>query len=259
MKKVFIFRLDDISWDMNFKNFSLVRDIFIKYDIKPLIGVIPNNKDEKLKSQTGGFGISEKVFWKEIYNLQNQYDWNVAIHGYDHIYVTNDSGILGINKRSEFAGLPFEIQSKKINMAKGVFKKHMIKSNIFMAPAHSFDWNTIKALKHNNINIITDGQCFFPYLRKGVWFVPQIRSWMKIKGYGYDTVCFHINNFTENDFINLENFLKENKQYCVSFSDVLKDIDHHKRLKWIFGNIISKPIQFLKNLYRFKIKTMISK
>ena len=44
MKK-YIFRLDDISWDMNYENFKRIKQLFTDYGIKPIIGVIPKNED----------------------------------------------------------------------------------------------------------------------------------------------------------------------------------------------------------------------
>ena len=72
MSAKYIFRLDDISYDMNFENFCRVRDLFFKYNIKPIIGVIPCNKDKKLKSQIGKEKITEEFFWKMIKELQDK-------------------------------------------------------------------------------------------------------------------------------------------------------------------------------------------
>ncbi len=48
MKPSYIFRIDDICPQMNWDNFNKLRTIFERYDIKPIIGVIPDNKDKKL-------------------------------------------------------------------------------------------------------------------------------------------------------------------------------------------------------------------
>ena len=41
--------------------------------------------------------------------------WSIALHGYQHLYETNDSGLLGLNKY-EFSGLSYEMQIKKLKM-----------------------------------------------------------------------------------------------------------------------------------------------
>ena len=106
----YIFRLDDICENMNWENFDKIKQIFIENDVKPIIGVIPNNQDKELKSYPKCSGD----FWKEVKELQDEKGWTVALHGYNHVYDTCDSGILGINNRSEFAGLSKEVQNEKI-------------------------------------------------------------------------------------------------------------------------------------------------
>lgn len=43
MSAKYIFRLDDICPNMNWDNFYRLEEIFDKYDVKPVVGVIPNN------------------------------------------------------------------------------------------------------------------------------------------------------------------------------------------------------------------------
>ena len=43
-----LIRLDDISENMNWEMFDRTELLFDKYGIKPVLGVIPNNKDSEL-------------------------------------------------------------------------------------------------------------------------------------------------------------------------------------------------------------------
>ena len=61
-KPTFVFRLDDISWDMNARNFARIRDLFVRYGIRPLIGVIPFNRDEKLMAKGGEDRMEPEAF-----------------------------------------------------------------------------------------------------------------------------------------------------------------------------------------------------
>ena len=45
-----IIRLDDIAPNMNWDMMKRTKDLFKKYNVKPLIGVIPKNEDKELKS-----------------------------------------------------------------------------------------------------------------------------------------------------------------------------------------------------------------
>ena len=45
-----IIRIDDIAENMNWQLMEKCEELFDKYNIKPVLGVIPNNKDEELCS-----------------------------------------------------------------------------------------------------------------------------------------------------------------------------------------------------------------
>lgn len=231
-----LFRIDDISWDMHYENFERFRELMFKYKIRPLLGVIPANDDAKLKMQIGEKCIDQESFWHEIRSLQQNHGWAIAMHGYNHVYTTNDSGIFKINKRAEFAGLPLIDQEEKIHKGKSVFDQKGIQIDAFMAPAHSLDWNTIKALKENGIFIITDGRCAYPYKKREVLFVPQVWSWPRRKMLGIYTACFHINSWTESNFVALEKYIRDNISICGSFGDVAIYAQKKIPAMWKFVN-----------------------
>lgn len=255
MKK-YIFRLDDISWDMNYENFDRICSLFLKYDVRPIIGVIPHNEDPKLKSFCKK-NISEKAFWELIRKLQKDYGWAIAMHGFNHLYCSSDSGLMKKNKRSEFAGVSYDIQNDKIERGIEIFSKQGVSIDAFMAPAHSFDKQTLKALLNNKIDVITDGIGPYPYKRDGVLFVPQIWPWPNKRLYGIDTVCFHINSWDDNLFAKLEDFLQRNvKDSFLSFQEIVSDAKNGGRcsrtVEVFFFTLYSKAwymlARFLKNI-----------
>ncbi len=96
------------------------------------------------------------------------------MHGYQHLYETKNSGLIGLNNYLEFAGLPYEVQAEKIKKAWEIFTDNGIRPKIWMAPAHSFDLNTLKALKeYTEIEYITDGFAVFPFTAYGFKWIPQ--------------------------------------------------------------------------------------
>lgn len=214
----YIFRLDDICENMNWDNYHKVKSIFQKNDVKPIIGVIPNNKSKEfLKYPKCDFD-----FWDEIRNLQNEYKWSIALHGYNHVYENENSGIFGKWPSSEFAGLSFQEQCYKISEGKRIFENQNIKIDAFMAPAHSMDNITIECLKQNEINIVTDGWALYPYYYKDVLFVPQLFATPRKMKFGIYTWCFHTNNMSEKKIDELEIFIKENKKDIICFSEAEK-------------------------------------
>ena len=160
MSAKYILRLDDACPTMDRKKWQRVEDICNRFGIKPIVAVIPNNKD--IKQQKDKY---DDNFWDKVKSWQNK-GWHIALHGYDHVYISNDSGLVRFNNNSEFAGLSYEEQAKKIRAGWEIFQKKGIKANIWVAPSHTFDKNTLKALKENTtIEIISDGIALFPFIR----------------------------------------------------------------------------------------------
>jgi hypothetical protein len=116
-----------------------------------------------------------------------------------------------------------------ISKGKEILKSKGILTDIFMAPSHSFDKNTLRALKSNGFYIITDGFGTEPYRENGIIFYPismQRSSSLKDKRDGIVTFVYHANTMDENDFKNLKKLLSTDK--VVSFSDYSK-FDTHDR------------------------------
>ena len=159
-------RLDDITPDMDWEKFLIFKELLTLYNIKPLIGVVPENKDNNLIREE-----KKADFWSYVKELQKE-GWSIAMHGYQHIYDTNQGGMFPLNHFSEFAGHSLEIQKKKIKTGKALLEEKGIYTDIFMAPAHSYDKNTLTALKENGFCKITDGFGSKPYIWQGMTFYP---------------------------------------------------------------------------------------
>ena len=216
MSAKYIFRCDDICHNMNWDNFNKLEQIFDHYGVKPVIGVIPNNKNGSLLR----LPAYEGDFWQKIRQFQDK-GWEIALHGYEHVFYTKNSGLLRINKYSEFAGLPYDEQSKKIKNGLEILKKQNIHCTTFMAPAHSFDKNTLKALKENGISKLTDGYGLYPAKINGLLHVPQLTAMPKKMLFGVYTFCLHPSNMNKAQIVATEKFIKENSRDIIAFQDSL--------------------------------------
>lgn len=205
MSAKYIFRLDDITPTMDWDNFYRLMDFFEKYSIKPLLGIIPFNKDPKLNANPH----SDK-FWDIMRELHNQNKAEFAQHGYEHLYVTNDRGILGkcYLPQSEFAGLGYQEQYNKIVSGRKILQKEGIYTDIWMAPAHTMDLNTVKALAKLGFKMVTDGIAVYPYCYKGLLFVPQQLWEYRYWPMGVATICLHINDQSEDVISGIEKAIK---------------------------------------------------
>lgn len=215
-------RLDDITPDMDWERFDRAKEIFQKYGIYPLIGVVPDNRDGTLHKQE-----RDPQFWSRIRSLQER-GWMVAQHGTYHVYETKDSGILGINPFSEFAGLSYEEQVRKLQEGKRIMEENGIVTDIFMAPGHTYDQNTLKALRECGFKVVTDGLYDKPYRDSGLLFIPCRLRGLK-KTAGTDTICLHTNLMSDADMRELEAFCRDNREWIVPFETKQMEQDGKKR------------------------------
>ena len=62
-----LIRFDDIAENMNWRFMDKSEQLFDKYNIKPILGVIPNNQDKELKSYPKKERRWGKTFFKLLF------------------------------------------------------------------------------------------------------------------------------------------------------------------------------------------------
>ena len=212
-------RLDDITPDMDWERFLKFKALLDKYQVKPLIGVVPDNRDENLKGTQLG---APENFWAYVKELQKE-GWTVAMHGYRHIYSTDKGGIFPLNNFSEFAGKSYEEQKQMLTEGKRLLSEKGIETEIFMAPAHSYDNHTLQALKSAGFSKLTDGFGKNPYMWKGLFFYPisfKLSSTLKKKR-GYSTMVVHTGTILEEELLQYENRFLMKEAEWISFEEYL--------------------------------------
>lgn len=237
MKNKYLIRLDDACPTMDAANWQRMEDILDRYGVRPMVGVIPNNNDSKQK-----IDAEDPAFWNKVDNWVKK-QWAIALHGYDHCYIS-ENGLKGLNPlwaRSEFAGVPLEKQKEKIRKGVKIFRSHGIDPKYFFAPSHTYDHNTLVALKEeSNIRIISDTIATKPYKDGDFTIIPQLGghcSEMKISGIW--TFCLHPSAMTEENFVATEDFLKAHKDEFISFyeldlSNVQKKDIKSRLISWFY-------------------------
>jgi len=216
MFEKYIIRIDDACPTMNHKNWNKLEKLLNSYHIKPIVAVIPNNQDNALMVDK-----PDSNFWQKVKRWQSR-EWEIALHGFEHKYSTKHKSLVPINDYSEFAGISLENQKEKIREGIKIFKEHDISCRVWIAPAHSFDENTIKALQsESDINIISDGIAWSPYYKYNMYWIPQ-QLWKPRKmPFGTWTICYHPDEMSDRDFEILEDFLELNHKKFISI-DKLK-------------------------------------
>lgn len=214
MSTRFILRFDDITPGMAWSKFLPVKEKLESIGVKSLLGVVPDCRDSSLTVE------QERTDFFDYVRHWVVYGDTIAQHGTFHTYTNENSGILKINNRSEFAGITKSEQLKLLNKGKQILEIEGVWQPYFMAPAHSFDLETVKALSELNFIAITDGYGFFPYKLGNIVMVPQLTSFPFDTGFGYVTICLHINNMLQDEIDKLYAFTEKNQERFVDFSNV---------------------------------------
>lgn len=211
-------RLDDITSTMNWENFHRLEALLDKYDIVPLLGIVPDNRDDNLMRDKTHPEFSQMIQqWKEK-------GWVLAMHGWRHLYTTKNGGIFPLNSFGEFAGVVKEKQVEMIRDGKKKLEEMGIATDIFMAPAHSYDRNTLEALRQEGFRYVTDGFGTQPYRRQGMIFLPiAFKKDRDIgKPHGYTTLVFHTNTMKDEDFYQAGRLFEQYEKDFISFQEYMQ-------------------------------------
>ena len=214
----YLIRLDDACPTMDRDKWERIERILDKYEIRPMVGIVPYCQDDNLKRD-----IEDTSFWEKAITWQNK-GWTIAMHGYNHVYISQ-GGMKGLNpmwSRSEFAGLSLEEQREKIRKGVAIMREHSINPKYFFAPSHTFDENTLEALRmESDIRIISDTIAVKPYRYKDFVFIPQLGGHcVEMRIPGIWTFCLHPSTMKEDDFLQTERFLKNHQNEFCSFDQL---------------------------------------
>ena len=234
-------RMDDICGEMDYAKFQKIKAILDEADIKPLIGVVPFCKDDTLRVEK-----YHEDFGTMVAGLAKN-GWMVALHGYNHLYTTRDKGIFPINSFSEYAGVDYDRQCVMIREGILKLKEWGLKPQVFMAPGHTFDKNTLKALKDNGISAVTDGFGSRPYVREGITFYPisKKRSECISDKDAYSTYVLHTNTMSEEGIEAFERMLKEHRECFIDYDEYMQATADKRG--WA-GNLYEYMLAYAKHL-----------
>lgn len=235
-------RMDDITPDMDWAKFLRFKELCDLYQVKPLIGVVPDNQDTMLHIEE-----PRADFWEYLHALQKE-GWCIAQHGCTHIYSTHKKGCFPLNSLSEYAGICYEDQYDSLRKGQQILKEHHIDTDIFMAPAHSYDYNTLKALKELGFHKVTDGFGSQPYQWQGLTFYPisfKQSSSLK-KEAGYTTFVIHANTMNDKDFARYEQMFEQHKDRLISYTEYLQ-------ADTVVRGVIGHWVEHLKALSKYML------
>lgn len=214
MKARYLIRFDDICPTMSWSVWVRIEPLLDRYGIAPILAVVPDNQDPHLNVEA-----PRPDFWAWVRERQAA-GWCIAVHGYRHLYETSNSGIMKINPRSEFAGLPRSVQREKLTRALEIFKENEVRADAWIAPGHSFDATTVSVLLELGVTTISDGFYRRPVQYLGAYWIPQQLWHFRRMPAGVWTVCLHCNPYGESELCRLRNWLAEYHEAITTVEEV---------------------------------------
>ena len=239
----FLIRLDDIAENMNWEMMQKISILFDKYQIKPVLGVIPNNKDPELLS----YPKTNINFWDQVRIWKNK-GWEIGMHGSNHTYdkFSSKNDYLEHGGNSEFCGHTYQEQYEKIKSGINKFNAEKLEVRTFFAPNHTFDLNTLLALKNCWINEVLDGYGVMPYKENDIKFIPQLFYKIFPLPFGIQAFQVHLNYYDQKDFENLKGFVEKNSKKIIDYDKAISKVNNNLGYKLI--RFISKKILKIKRL-----------
>jgi peptidoglycan/xylan/chitin deacetylase (PgdA/CDA1 family) len=227
MRARYLLRFDDICPTMDWAVWDEIEAILHTERVRPIVAVVPDNQDPVLR-----VGPAEPCFWDRVRRWQ-ALGWTVAMHGWQHAFVTTDSGVLRMNPFSEFAGLPREEQEHKLRSGRAVFEREGLDASMFVAPAHSFDETTLGVLRKLGFRHLSDGFFPFPHVDHfDLLWIPQQLWAFRRRPLGVWTICFHINRWSAGDISGFRNNVRRYRDAIIDVAAVVDD--YGRRPKSVF-------------------------
>ena len=242
-----LIRLDDIAENMNWDLMKKSEDLFDKFNIKPVLGVIPNNEDKELLAHP-----RKDNFWNLVRKWKIK-GWEIAMHGLNHVYdnETQKNDYFRYGGKSEFYGHPLNVQIDKIKKGLKKFKEEQIEIKSFFAPNHTYDENTFNALKKTGINEIIDGYGLMPYLENEIKFIPQLFYKVYALPFGVQATQIHLNYWDQNDFERFVRFVEKNQNKFITYGDAISRVNNNIQYK-IINNLTKVVLKSKRIISNFK-------
>lgn len=214
----FLLRFDDICPTLRWDTWTEIEAALNNHGIKPILAVVPDNRDPVLAVDPP---VSD--FWSRARRWQ-ALGWTLAMHGYQHLYVARDGGLVTIRKKSEFASLPEPVQEEKLRRGMEVFAREGIKTRTWIAPGDAFDAVTVSLLPRFGIDLVSAGWFWGPFVgpRQVTWLPCQL-SVLRPAPRGVWTVCYHPNSWTPLDLSQFKASLEQYRDRIVSVEEVLEE------------------------------------
>ncbi|MGA7858999.1 MAG: DUF2334 domain-containing protein [Terracidiphilus sp.] len=207
----YLLRFDDLCPTVERSRWERIRQLISEFGILPILAVIPDNQDPELM-----FSDADPKFWSQMRTLQSA-GATIALHGYQHLCESRGRSLLPLHRRTEFAGVPEDVQLQWIQKGLGILRDQGLSPRIWVAPRHGFDLATLRSLCGERIIYLSDGFARRPFMRGGMTWIPQQLWGPEYKSKGLWTICIHSNSASRGSVNRLREFVRANRGQFTSF------------------------------------------
>jgi predicted deacetylase len=235
----YLLRFDDLCPTIHPQRWEEYRKVVAEFGIRPILAVVPRNEDSDLERSP-----ADPEFWEQIRAMEAA-GATVAVHGYRHRCESRGESLLGLHRRSEFAGVEFGLQREWIREGFRIVRDQGLHPRLWIAPRHGFDRNTLRALREAGVEYISDGLARIPFRRDGINWIPQ-QLWRPVtKHRGLWTICLHPYAAGSTDVERLQRFLENHHEQFTSFDRVVKEFPARRLSLWehMYERIALKRVQ----------------
>lgn len=214
----YLLRFDDLCPTLARQNWGRFRALVQEYGIRPILAVVPDNRDENLNH-----GPADPGFWEEMGAMEAD-GAAIGLHGYRHVCASRGRSLVPGHPETEFAGVSYETQKEWIRAGLGILRGRGLSPRIWVAPRHGMDEATVRALREEGIGVVSDGFARVPFRRLGVTWIPQ-QIWAPVEmRKGVWTICLHSNTATDAVVDQLRRFLARNGSHFTSVGRLLGEL-----------------------------------
>lgn len=211
----YLLRFDDLCPTVSRRRWEPFLPLIQEFGIKPILAVVPDNKDQDLQRAE-----PNPEFWSQMRDLESA-GATIALHGYRHLCRSKGKSLVPLHRHSEFAGLPADTQRQWILAGLHILRGHGLTPRVWVAPRHGFDRHTLRALRDEGIELVSDGLARVPFTRDGLTWLPQ-QLWEPVeKSKGLWTICVHPNAASEAKLEQLRAFLLQHGRQFTSVDQIL--------------------------------------
>ncbi len=225
----YLLRFDDLCPTMSRARWQPFLAIIERYGIRPILAVIPDNRDPQLELDE-----PDPEFWPRMRALETA-GATIGLHGYRHLCQSRAPSLLPFHRATEFAGVPGDTQRQWIRAGLAILRGHGLSPSIWVAPRHGFDLVTLRVLREEGIALLSDGLARLPFVRHGLTWLPQQLWAPQQKTTGLWTILIHANTAPDSLIHTLDAFLKLHSAQFTSVDRVLAEdpparLSLHERL-----------------------------